>query len=166
MLEKAKCMNEDNNVLPVGFDGTFRFTNYTDQEFKAKWGNVEYTFPPKSTTPLLMNATPVEIQHIRKKFAKELAVQEFYKSKKMESLERMNPVGMTASTAAVTYTESDLTEYIQRCLEPLPVARAKVEVLPKSTVEANLKKDKKGKPVTRALEGHESLLQEGSNMID
>jgi hypothetical protein len=66
-------------VLPSDFDGIFRFTNWTDSDFTAKWDNIEYTFPAKKTTPIVIpNATPVEIQNIRKKFAKELAVACFY----------------------------------------------------------------------------------------
>lgn len=115
--------------LPEGFDGTFRFTNWTDEDFSAKWNNILYTFPKGKMTPMVIStATPLEIQNIRKKFAKELAEREFFKSQKYEALDKKN-VGVSFH-GAVTYTENDLTTYLQRCLEPLPVGEAKAEVQP------------------------------------
>lgn len=167
MLGKAKNMNSENNVLPQDFDGVFRFTNFTDKDFKAKWDNVEYTFPAKSTTPLVMNATPQEIQHIRKKFARELAIQEFSGSDKMKALDKLNPIGLTSFQGAVTYTDNDLTDFVQRCLEPLPVAQAKVKVLPKQD-ESNFKKDEEGNNVTEVLDhkSKKSFLAKGSGIVN
>ncbi len=162
MLEKAKYMTS----LPEGFDGVFRFTNFTKDEFKAKWGGIEYTFPAEKSTPMIIpGATPEEVQHIRKKFARELAVQEFYKSKKMKELDKRNPVGMTTFQGALTYTDTDLTDFIQQCLNPLPVGQAKLKVLPKDS-ENNYTKDSKGRNVTKVLEGGESLLAQGSGVIE
>lgn len=146
-------------ILPSDFDGVFRFTNFTDEEFKAKWDGKEYTFPANKTTPMVMNATPQEIQHIRKKFARELAIQEFYKSKKFEKMNVHTPGGNPP-----TYTESDIAPYSQRCLEPLPIAQATVRVLPKDS-EKNYVKDNKGRNVTKVLEEGESLMAQASNEI-
>lgn len=159
--------SENNNILPQDFDGVFRFTNFTDREFKAKWDNVEYTFPAKSTTPLVMNATPQEIQHIRKKFARELAIQEFSKSDKIKELDKLNPIGLTSFQGAVTYTDNELTDFVQRCLEPLSVAQAKVKVLPKQD-ESNFKKDDEGNLVTEVLDhkSKKSFLAKGSGVIN
>lgn len=156
----------DANKLPADFDGVFRFTNFTGSEFKARWNNIEYTFPAQRMTPMIIpGATPEEVQHIRKKFAKELAVQEFYKSKKHISLNALNPQGQTAFSGAVTYVDDDLAPFVQRCLEPLPVAQATVKVLPKED-EKKYHKDSKGRNVTKILDKDESLLGQGSGEIE
>jgi hypothetical protein len=148
--------------LPADFDGIFRFTNFTSEDFRAKWANIEYTFPAMKTTPMIIpSATPEEVQHIRKKFAKELAVLEFYKTPKFTGMNSVQPGGVPA-----LYTDSDLAPFIQKCLEPLPIAQAKTKVLPKTLDESKLRKDDEGKPVSRILKGKESLIQEGSVGIE
>lgn len=160
MLEKANSMNNEKNVLPVGFNGVFNFTNFTKSNFTAKWGNIEYTFPPESTTPMVIpNATPEEVQSIRKKFARELAIEEFYRTEKFKKMNDVPPGGVPA-----LYTDSDLTAFTQKCLEPLPIAQATTKVLPKDS-EENYRKDRKGKNVTKVLDGNESLLRTGSEEI-
>lgn len=158
-------MNE-RNVLPADFDGVFRFTNFTETEFKAKWGGIEYTFPPLKTTPMIIGgATPEEVQTIRKKFAKELAEREFYKSEKLKALEAQTPIG-SANTfrAAAIYVDGDLQPFIQRCLEPLPIGTVKATVLPKAD-ESQFRKDEEGKNVTQVLDKKKSLISEGSGVI-
>ena len=124
--------NKDVNALPVDFDGVFRFTNFTETDFKPRWNNIEYTFPAGKQTPMIIpGATPEEVQVIRKKFARELAEQEFYKTPKFRSMNEL-PQGQTPAL----YTDSDLTPFIQRCLEPLPVAQATLKTLPRDS-EAN-----------------------------
>lgn len=148
--------------LPTDFDGVFRFTNYTNEDFTARWANIEYTFPAMKTTPMIVpNATPEEVQHIRKKFARELATREFYKTPKFVGMNSVQPGGVPA-----LYTDSDLAPFIQKCLEPLPVAQAKTKVLPKVLDESKLRKDEEGKPVSRILKGKESLISEGSGAIE
>jgi hypothetical protein len=149
------------NALPVDFDGTFKFTNFTDSEFKAKWNSVEYTFPPLKTVPMIIsNATPLEVQSIRKKFAKELAIREWYKTPKFVGMNAHVPGGTPA-----LYTDSDIAPLIQRCLEPLPIARATVEVQ-KSDIESKLSVDAKGRKRTRVLEPTESLIAQASSPIE
>lgn len=151
----------DKNILPPDFDGIFRFTNFTDQEFKAKWGGLEYTFPALKTTPMVIpGATPEEVQHIRKKFAKELALEEFSKTDKFKKLNEHVPGGHPAP-----YTDSDLAPFIQRCLEPLPLAQAIIRQVPKDS-EANYRKDENGRNITRPLDKGESLMGPGSAEIE
>lgn len=157
-------MDSPKQVLPQDFDGIFRFTNFTKEPFVAKWGGVEYTFPPEKTTPMIIaTASPVEVQHIRKKFAKELAEREFYKSENIKRLDAMNPQHTIGSmSGAVTYNPDDLAPYIQRCLEPLPEARATTEFLPTANADTFLRKNQKGKTVTKVLDGDESLVGDGT----
>lgn len=138
------------NILPPDFDGQFRFTNWTDEDFTAKWDNVEYTFPALKMTPMtIMSATPLEIQNIRKKFARELAVKEFYKTKKFKGMDDkkhgQNPA---------IYTDSDIAPYVQKCLEPLEIG--------KLTARASERKVPRLSEDTRVLDGKESLAGEGS----
>lgn len=157
MPEKAKNMDDKKlggvYALPEDFDGVFRFTNWTENEFKARWANTEYTFPPKAMTPMIIRgATPEEVQHIRKKFAKELGEREYYKSEHMKRLEAQSPVGQGQGLhAAPTYVEADLAPYIQKCLEPLPLAQAIVKSLPKAD-EGVFHKDEDGKPISEVLD--------------
>ncbi len=151
-------MNE--GILPADFDGVFRFTNAREEEFKAKWGGIEYTFPGLKTVPLIIpGATPEEVQHIRKKFAREWALEEFTRSDKFQEMNKHVPGGQPA-----TYTDSDLTPFVQKCLEPLPLAQAALKKLPKDS-EQNYRKDGKGKNVTRVLDEGESLMSNASDAI-
>ena len=148
------------NILPEDFDGTFRFTNTSDEDFTAKWDKVEYTFKARTTSPMIMNFTPVEIQSIRKKFAKELAVREFYKTPKFGEMNKHVPGGTPA-----LYTDADLAPFIQTCLEPLPITHAKAKVLPKNNLEEVNAKDEDGEPLTTVLNQKKSLIKEGSTII-
>ncbi len=158
-------MKEENNVLPADFDGVFRFTNVTETDFVAKWGGIEYTFPAQKTSPMIIpGATPEEVQSIRKKFAKELAEREFYKSEKLKALEAQTPIGSVGSfRMAAVYTEADLKPYIQQCLEPLPIAQATLKQMPKQ--EVHLRKDDDGNPVTQVVtDTKKSLIGQGTSM--
>lgn len=158
-------MNNDNNVLPPDFDGIFRFTNATDTDFVAKWGGIEYTFPAQKTSPMIIpGATPEEVQNIRKKFAKELAEREFYRSEKLKALEAQTPIGSVGSfRQAAVYTDADLQPYIQQCLNPLPMASATLKQMPKAQV--HLRKDEEGNPVTQVVtDTKKSLIGNGTPM--
>ena len=155
----AKLKSE--NVLPENFDGTFKFTNFTDSEFKAKWDKVEYTFPPMKTVPMIIsNATPLEVQSIRKKFARELATREWYKSPKFVGMNAHTPGGVPA-----LYTESDITPFVQRCLEPLPISYASAKKIERHD-EEKLTVDQKGRKRTRVLDPSESLIQQASGPVE
>lgn len=152
------------SILPPDFDGTFRFTNFTDEEFTAKWNNVAYTFPAQKTIPLvILGETPEGVQFVRKKFAKDLAEREFFKSDKYKGLiagDKSNSI-----TGGIGYTLSDLEPLIQRCLEPLPLATAAIKALPRDN-DNRYKKDKRGKPVSRVLDQDESLVGDGTVMTE
>jgi hypothetical protein len=151
----------NSNILPEDFDGVFRFTNFSDEDFVAKWDKVEYTFPANKTSPMVMNATPVEIQNIRKKFARELAEREFYKTPKFNKMNEHVPGGKPA-----LYTDSDLQPFIQKCLEPLPIVHARTRVLPKDNLEDKNSKDEEGNPLTVPLDKKKSLIKDGSTTIN
>lgn len=154
-------MKDNTSTLPENFEGVFYFTNSSDKEFKARWDNVEYIFPPKSRTPLIIRgATPEQTQYIRKKFAKEYAILQFYKTEKFKGLNNTAPGGTPA-----LYVDEDLTQIIQTCLDPLPIAKAEVKVLPKDD-ESKYRKDRKGKNVSKILNGDEDLLSQDSQPID
>lgn len=128
MPEKAKSKKiimppiKEDNILPADFDGVFKFTNPSDIEFIGMWNKVAYTFPPQKTVPLIISgATPEDVQHIRKKFARELAVREFYRSDGFKAMEAKTPVG--SGLSAAPYTDTDIAPYVQSCLEPLPESR-------------------------------------------
>lgn len=119
------------NVLPADFDGVFRFTNFTETDFKARWNKIEYTFPALKTVPIIIpGATPEEVQNIRKKFAKELAEREFYNTEKFKYL---NDKERGANPAI--YSENDLEPFIQKCLEPLPVGNVTAQAIPRDSTD-------------------------------
>jgi len=104
------------------FDGVFRFTNPTTEDFTALWNNKEYTFPANRTVPLIIpNETLENIQEIRKKFAYKLAVREFYKSKEYNRLSKMG------NGLPPTFDEKILEPMIDKCLLALPESRATVK---------------------------------------
>jgi hypothetical protein len=151
---------QNNNVLPDDFDGVFRFTNFSDEEFIGVWDKVAYKFPAHKTSPMIMNFSPAEIQNIRKKFARELAVREFYKTEKFKAMNTHVPGGTPA-----LYTDADLVTLTQRCLEPLPVERATAEVMPRQKLEDFNSKDEEGNPLTVPLDKKNSLIKDGSTVI-
>lgn len=147
---------KNTEVLPADFDGVFRFTNWTDREFTAKWNNVAYKFAPNATSPMIISgATPEEVQHIRRKFAEELGVQEFYRSKEFKDKNAEAPAGSGVTPAI--YTDTDIAPYVQRCLEPLPVKNATANVLPRDN-SANYK-------ASEILKDGQSLTGQGSTVM-
>jgi len=156
------------NVLPEDFDGVFKFTNWTDEEFVGKWGNVEYRFPAQSTSPMIMPFSPLEIQNIRKKFAKDLAEQQFFKSKEYKRFisQEKNPDGsvrLNSIHQAGSYSDSELTENIQRCLAPLPVSKVIVTESKKADIADKLSVNNKGVPNTTVLDENTSLREKALN---
>ena len=152
---------EGRNVLPQDFDGVFKFTNFTDDDFTAKWDSVEYKFPANMTSPMVMNFTPVEIQNIRKKFARELAVREYYKTDSFKNKDNPNQ-----GYRPPLYSDSDLKPFIQRCLEPLPIAQATIKIAPRKGNAENLSKDSKGKSVSKVIDqDSDQLIPNGSTKL-
>lgn len=160
-----KSIMKFESVLPENFDGVFRFTNWSDDDFVGIWGGKEYLYPAHSTSPMLIpEHSPIEIQHIRKKFAKDLAQREFYKGgayNKIMAQER-NPDGtprLNSIHQAGTYSMNDLTPLIQRCLEPLPITNATVRAVEKEPLEDKLTRDEEGQLVTEAIDKKASLRE-------
>ena len=149
-------------TLPADFDGVFRFTNWSDKEFIGVWNKMEYHFPPEATSPMIIpEHSPLEIQHIRKKFAKDLAEREYFRSKEYELIRA--PEGslgnrtMSGIHTAATYSLDDLKENIQKCLKPLELKKASMTVKESNNIESTLSRNDDGELNTKALSGKESL---------
>jgi len=114
-------------MLPQDFDGVFKFTNWSDEEFVGIWNKKEYHFPPQATSPMIIpEHSPLEIQHIRKKFARDLAEREWFKGLQYEGLrksegEKLDGIvvpRLNSIHQAGTYTLDNLKDGIQKCLKP------------------------------------------------
>lgn len=113
--------NKNMEILEHDFDGVFRFTNATDEDFIAFWNNKEYTLPAGKTVPLIIPGEPLEnIQEIRKKWAYQLATREFYKGKVYKEMSKKG------NGLPPTFDEKILEPMIEECLKPLPVSKVKV----------------------------------------
>jgi hypothetical protein len=161
-MQEDKSIMKFEATLPENFDGVFRFTNPTDADFTGKWGGKEYTYPAMSTSPMIIpEHSPIEIQHIRKKFAKDLAEQEFYKSQGYKILQGQEgtPGNRTMSGIhqAGTYSIDQLTPFIQKCLTPLPVSQAIVKNAPKVRLEERISMNEDGEPNTSAVKSDRDL---------
>ncbi len=162
MNEEKKIM-EFQSVLPEDFDGTFYFTNWTDEDFIGRWAKREYTFPANATSPIIMHdQTPLEIQQIRKKFAKDLAEREFAKGPEYMRLisQEKNPDGsarLNSIHMAGSYSINSLASLIQRALEPLPVKKATVKKADAPVLEEKLSKNEEGELNTEAIDKKTSL---------
>lgn len=162
------------DTLPEDFNGTFFFTNWTDEEFVGVWGKKEYHFPPQSTSPLIIvDQTPVEVQWIRKKFAKDLAEKEFPKTDKFKELfareqDAMGQKRLGSLHQAGSYSIADIEPLIEKCLIPLAKSVAKVKKIEFVPMEDKLSRDENGEistvslgmkddPVKELRRTHESL---------
>ena len=156
-------------TLPENFDGNFYFTNWSDEEFTGKWGGKAYTYPPNKTSKMIIvDATPLEIQSIRKKFAKEFAEREYFKSpqaKKLESGEKTKEgdARFNSFKQAGVYTLTDLAGFIQRCLDPLPLAPQIISEVPKENMEEKLSRDSEGELNTTVVRQRQSLKLKEKN---
>lgn len=137
------------NVLPTDWDGKFPFTNDSDEDFVFTWAKKSYLFPARHTVDMMrmnFNATPTEVQQIRKFAAKTWAEREFFKGSeygKMKSIET-NADGsprLQSFQSARSYTEADLKNDIQRCLTPLPEGTPMVADAPVVDTEAKIHHD-------------------------
>lgn len=105
-----------------GFDGVFRFTNPTTEDFTVLWNSKEYTFPARSTCPMIIqNETQEAIQEIRKKFAYKLAQREFYNGKIYKQMSNQGR-GMPP-----LFDEKLLQPTVDACLTELPITQAIVK---------------------------------------
>ena len=148
------------DILPEDFDGVFKFTNWTNEDFTGRWNKVDYTFPANRTSPMIMNFSPVEIQSIRKKFARDLAIREWYKSEKFKAMNAHVPGGTPA-----TYTDSDIMEFTQKCLKPLEISLAKAKVIKTKPIEEINRRDEDGELLTTVLDQKKSLIKDGATVL-
>ena len=112
------------------FDGVFRFTNATNEDFKVLWNSKEYNYPAGTSCPMIIaNESLENIQEIRKKFAYKLAVREFYKGKVYKDMSKMG------GGLPPTFDDKILQPWIDQCLVPLPRAQAEVKPAKKKEVQ-------------------------------
>lgn len=125
----------------IDFDGVYRFTNATNEDFIGLWNNKEYPFKAGTTTVMVLaDETPLNVQEIRKRWAYQLATREFYKGKVYKEMVKIGK--FTPST----FNENLLEPWIEECLKPLPIAKSMVKTR-KTDSERNYKSkavDKKG----------------------
>ena len=155
-------------ILPEDFDGVFRFSNFSKEDFTGVWNKKEYLFPAESTVPMIMTEySPIEIQHIRKHFAKKLAEREFFKSKDYKvKADQEGTTGnrtMTGIHQAGTYTLDELAHLIQKCLLPLKDAKLTSKPVITSPVEDKLSRDDEGRLNSEAIDGKSSLKAKALN---
>lgn len=111
--------------LDTDFDGVFRFSNNSDEDFKFLWNNKEYTFPANSRSPMIiMGESPENVQEIRKKAAFKWAEKQWYKSAEYERMKNMG------NGLPPTRDDKVLEPLIQSCLDPLPTAKATMQDVP------------------------------------
>lgn len=166
---KHQSMNENSTLkydteLPEGFDGRFFFTNPDTEEFVGIWGKKEYHFAPRTTSPItILDASPLEVQQIRKKFAKDLGQKMFWKSKGYAALRKQEgtPGNRTMNSIhqAGSYSDSDLAEFIQACLEPLTEDTAKVRTIQTKPLEETLSRNDDGALNTGVVDAKTSLKE-------
>jgi hypothetical protein len=109
-------------MYETDFDGVFKFTNATTEDFVFFWNNKEYLFPAGTCCPMIIaNESLENIQEIRKKAAYKLATREFYKGKQYKSMSKMG------NGLPPIFDEKVLEPWIDECLKPLPMAKAVVK---------------------------------------
>lgn len=111
------------------FDGVFRFTNATDEDFKALWNNKEYIMPAGKTTPMIIGGETLEnIQEIRKRFAYQLATREFYRGKiKDMAGNTYSKLAKMGNGLPPVFDDKILEPMIESCLKPLPEVKMTVK---------------------------------------
>lgn len=116
------------------FGGVFYFTNPTKETRSCLWNNKEYTFEPESRVPLIIsNETLENIQEIRKRFAKKIALERLYEGEKVYARDGKTVLFDYTKAKEMgnglppTFDEKILEPFIEDCLKPLPLKRAVVK---------------------------------------
>jgi hypothetical protein len=148
-------------MLPENFDGLVRFTNWSDEDFTAKYNSKEYLIPANSTvvlSPLMPDRSPIELLNICKKLALDLATREWGKTQwykdqlKRERNVDGSPRGYGMSGAS-TYSIEDpkFAALIEKGLYVYPTAKAKISDMPRPKLEERLSRDPEGRLNTKAV---------------
>lgn len=161
-----KTLMKVESTLPEGFDGTFTFTNWSDEDFTGIYDKKEYTFPARTTSKMVMaDFSPRQIQNIRKRFAQDLGEREFFKGQDYENLRA--PEGtignrpFSSMNQGRAYTLDMLVPYIQKALEPLDEGRVRVQEQVGDALKESLRRDDKGRLVSASVgENDEDGLRE------
>ena len=125
------------------FDGVFRFSNNSDEDFTALWNNREYLFKAHTRSPMIIPNEPLEnIQEIRKKWAFKWAEREWNKSKRYAEMN-------SKENYRGGRDDKELEPLIQMCLEPLPIVKAQVT---------------EGKPEQVNVSEHTAAVSEDDNL--
>lgn len=123
---KKEPLTEEEIVETNGISGSFvdnepdvfYFTNGSNEDWSTQWNKIIYTFPAQKTVKMsIRDATPLEVQSIRKMFAFRFAQDQFLKS---DTYKNLVAVGKAQAT---TYNEKLLQPWIDECLKPLEKAR-------------------------------------------
>ena len=150
-------------MLPENFDGLVRFTNWSDEDFQAKYNSKEYTIPANSTvviSPLMPERSPLELLNVCKKFALDLATREWGKTQwyKDQLKRERNPDGSPRAqwsfSGASTYSIDDpkFAELIEKGLYIYKTAKATISESQRPKLEERLSKDNKGRLNSKAVE--------------
>lgn len=163
-----------NQVLPSNWDGKFPFTNDSEEDFVFTWAKKSYLFPARHTVDMMrmnFNATPIEVQQIRKFAAVRWAEREFGKSDKMKQLEGVerNADGsprLQSFHSARTYSGAELQSYVNTCLTPLPEAQAMVtEAVTRHTEDEIHKDPETGNPVSAPVKNTTQSINDKPGMV-
>lgn len=140
-------MNEANSE----FSGVFMFTNPMKRKWVHLWNNKEYSFEPESTSPLIIqNETLENIQEIRKRFAKDNAIERLYEGEKVYARDGKTVVFDYKKAKEMgngippTFDEKILEPMIEECLKPFPIKKVGVKEGKKIDDESNYKATKAG----------------------
>lgn len=171
-MQTYKEVMAHETTLPKDFNGTFEFTNWSDEDFVGKWGSKEYVFPAETTSEMIIHEhSPLEVQWIRKKFAKDLAEREFFKGNGYENLRRIegvrDPITNTiqptlgSMNRANSYNLDMLAPFIQKALLPLEKSKATVRRGVTANIEDVLRTDQDGSLITGAIKDDKDLQKLG-----
>ena len=169
-MEQKKDVMERVKMLPENFDGVVRFTNWSDEDFVGRWNSKDYEFKANTTSPLfIMEQTPLEMLNICKKFALDLAIREWGKSKWYEdNLKRERNVDgsprFQGMQGAATYSIDQLAPLIQKGLYIYDESKAKITEALRPKLEDKLTKDPEtGHMNTRAVKKGASMTELASS---
>ena len=165
-------------ILPTDWNGTFPFTNDSDEDFVFQWNKKSYLFPARRTVDMMkmnFNETPIGVQQIRKFAAKRWAEREFFKSNRYSSMRAMEgqkddygiitPRLQNFQTAG-SYTEGDLKDSIQRCLTPLPEANALVADAEVRQTEKEIHVKDDGTPMTEPIKDQAKSIDPAGILVN